>query len=299
MDRDVGAGLMPMPRRRSPAIEPVQRVIERIDRTAAEGVAPDVVQSGFPSLDREVGGGFRREDMVVLAGDVGSGKSSLALAMAVRAARAGSPVLFLSGEMTEERLTERAVALEARVAVDDLRNGRLTDEARAAVGAAALTLRGIPLAFRALLGHEFGEVEEAVAMVPAPQLVVVDALQHVAPPRPAVRAVDRVALASRALKAMALQRRVAVLALTDLPGLKAGRPDPRPVLDDLPGRTAVKQDADLVLGLYREEMYRPDSGVEGAAELLIRKNRNGPTGFVDLYFYAKWLRFEDMLDPEP
>jgi replicative DNA helicase len=108
-----------------------------------------------------------------------------------------------------------------------------------------------------------------------------------------------VALAARALKALALQRRVVVLALTDLPALEPGRPDPRPTLDDLPGRGALKQEADLVLGLYREEMYRPDSGVEGAAELFVRKNRNGPTGFVDLYFYAKWLRFEDMLDPEP
>ena len=57
--------------------------------------------------------------------------------------------------------------------------------------------------------------------------------------------------------------------------------------------------SDLVLAIYREEMYAPGSGVEGAAELLVRKNRNGPAGFVDLYFYSRWLRFEDMLDPEP
>jgi replicative DNA helicase len=55
----------------------------------------------------------------------------------------------------------------------------------------------------------------------------------------------------------------------------------------------------VVLGIYREEMYRPGQGVEGATELLLAKNRSGPTGFVDLYFYARWLRFEDMLDPEP
>ena len=60
----------------------------------------------------------------------------------------------------------------------------------------------------------------------------------------------------------------------------------------------MKQHADLVLGIYREEMYRPGGGMEGATELIIAKNRNGPTGFVDLYFYQRWLRFEDMLDPE-
>jgi replicative DNA helicase len=60
----------------------------------------------------------------------------------------------------------------------------------------------------------------------------------------------------------------------------------------------VKQHADLVLALYREEMYNPGGGVEGATELIVAKNRNGPTGFIDLYFYQRWLRFEDMLDPE-
>jgi replicative DNA helicase len=66
----------------------------------------------------------------------------------------------------------------------------------------------------------------------------------------------------------------------------------------LGGFGAVKQNADVVLMIYREEMYRPGQGVEGAAELIVGKNRNGPTGFVDLYFYPRWLRFVDMLDPD-
>ena len=89
----------------------------------------------------------------------------------------------------------------------------------------------------------------------------------------------------RALKALAVERNVAVLALAQLPAHRAGRPDPRPTLDDLGGLGAIKQNADLVLGIYREEMYRPGQGVEGATELIIAKNRNGPTGFVDLFFY--------------
>ena len=68
--------------------------------------------------------------------------------------------------------------------------------------------------------------------------------------------------------------------------------------NDLDARGAVKQHADVVLALYREEMYAPGTGVEGATELLVRKNRNGGTGYVDLYFYKQWLRFEDMLDPD-
>lgn len=61
---------------------------------------------------------------------------------------------------------------------------------------------------------------------------------------------------------------------------------------------AVKQHADVVLSIFREEMYRPGGGVEGATELIVAKNRNGPTGFVDLYFYRRWMRFEDLLDPD-
>ena len=92
-------------------------------------------------------------------------------------------------------------------------------------------------------------------------------------------------------------RYAAVLATAQLPRLRPGRPDPRPTLDDLGGLGAIKQNADLILAIYREEMYRPGQGVEGATELIVAKSRNGATGFVDLYFYPRWLRFEDMLDP--
>ena len=86
--------------------------------------------------------------------------------------------------------------------------------------------------------------------------------------------------------------------MAQLPGLDVGRTNPRPTLDDYGALGAVKQHADVVLSIYREEMYNPGGGVEGATELHADKNRNGPTGFVDLYFHAHWMRFEDMLDPD-
>jgi replicative DNA helicase len=135
-------------------------------------------------------------------------------------------------------------------------------------------------------------------MVPSRQLLVVDSLQLTAPPRPASRLEDRVALAVRDLKALAVERDLAVLVTSQLAHHRAARPDPRPTLDDLGGFGAIKQNADLILMIYREEMYRPGQGVEGATELIVAKNRNGPTGFVDLYFYPRWLRFVDMLDAD-
>jgi replicative DNA helicase len=276
----------------------LEALVARIDATAPGSAAPDTVASGFRSLDRLLGGGFRRQDLIVLGGDVGSGKSSLALAMAVRAGLAGVPALYLSGEMSPERLLERALALEGRASIDDLRQGRLGAEARAAVGAAAVRLRGAPLLLRPLLGANFEEISESLDQVPGRALLIVDSLQLAPSPRAATRLDERIALAVRALKALAVERNLAVLALAQLPRHRADRADPRPTLDDLGALGVIKQNADVVLGIYREEMYRPGHGVEGATELIVAKNRNGPTGFVDLFFYARWLRFEDMLDPE-
>jgi len=275
----------------------LQALVERIDGVPPGGIAPDTVTTGFPSLDRTLGGGFRREDLVVLCGDVGSGKSALALAIALRAARAGVPTLVLSGEMSPDRVLERALALEGRVSIDELRQGRLDAAARAAVGAAAVRLRDVPLLLRPLAGQRFEEVTASLDQVPGRSLLVVDSLQLTPAPRSAARVADRVALAVRALKALAVDRHLTVLALAQLPGLHRERHDPRPTLDDLGAFGAIKQSADLVLAIYREEMYRPAHGVEGATELIVAKNRNGPTGFVDLYFHARNLRFEDMLDP--
>jgi replicative DNA helicase len=276
----------------------LEKLVVGIDERMAGAGPADTVPTGFASLDRLLGGGPRRRDLVVLAGDVGSGKSALALGIAIRAASAGVPTMYFSGEMGPERVLERALALEAKVSIDDLRQGQLDDVSRAAVGAAAVHVRDAPLSVKPLFGVDFAELSDALDMVPPRQLLVVDSLQHTTPPRPAARLEERVAQAVRALKALAVARDLVVLVTAQLPQLRATRPDPRPTLDDLGGLGAIKQTADLILMVYREEMYRPAQGVEGATELILAKNRNGPTGFVDLYFYPRWLRFVDMLDAD-
>lgn len=272
-------------------------LMRRVDALPAGDVADDTVPTGFPSVDRMLGGGLRRRDLVVLGGDVGAGKSALALALALRTAGAGYPVVYFSGEMDEDRLFERALALEGRTSVDQLRAGNLAERTRAAVGAAAVKLRDLPFVAYPLTARQFDE-----ALDPAwghdPALVVVDYLQLVPPPSLRPTREEDAAAAARALKAAALQRRAACLVVAQLPALDPRRTDPRPTLDDYGTLGAVKQVADVVLSLYREEMYNPGGGVEGAAELIVSKNRNGPTGFVDLYFYRQWMRFEDMLDPD-
>ncbi len=276
----------------------VTNLIRQVDaRLEGRDACGDAVPTGFPSVDRLLGGGLRRRDLVVLGGDVGSGKSALALGFALRAAQAGHTVAFFSGEMDEDRLMERAVAIEGRARIDDMRRAELTDEARAALGAAALRLRDLPLH---IYTFSAGPLEDTLARAwpHQPALVVVDYLQLLSLPAGRRTQDEDLAAALRALKALALDRRVVCFAVAQLPEHAAQRPDPRPTLDDFGVLGAVKQHADVVLLIYREEMYHPGGGVEGATQLLVPKNRNGPTGFVDLYFYRQWLRFEDMLDPD-
>ncbi|HEY2825725.1 MAG TPA: DnaB-like helicase C-terminal domain-containing protein [Gemmatimonadales bacterium] len=275
----------------------LNNLIRQVDTQPRGDASPDTIPTGFQSLDKMLGGGLRRRDLVVLGGDIGSGKSALTLGFALRVAQAGHPVVYFSGEMDEDRLMERALAVEGRVPVDTLRAATLSDEARSQVGAAAVRLRDLPLAIYPLIGRDLDEVLEP-AWKHEPALVVFDYLQLTPSPQIRQSQDEDNAATLKALKALALERRVAVLAVAQLPDHSGDRPDPRPNLDDFGALGSVKQHADVVLGLYREEMYRPGGGVEGATELIIAKNRNGPTGFIDLYFYQRWMRFEDMLDPD-
>ena len=237
---------------------------------------------------------MRRGDLVVLGGDVGSGKSAFALAVALRVAQQRLRATFVSGEMSTERVLERVLAIEGRVRVDDLRQGVPNDVARASVGAAAVRMRdGLPRFELLPPGgvSELGELLEGSKL----DLVVVDSLQWLAP---GVRSADEETADSvRRLKSLAVEQQVALLVTSQLPNLGA-REDRRPHLDDFGALGAVKHHADVVLALFREDMYDRRREIEGATELLVRKNRNGTIGYVDLYFYAQWMRFEDMLDPD-
>jgi replicative DNA helicase len=281
---------------RSVDISPLSVLLSRVD-SISDGTPPrDTLASGFPSVDTLLGGGFRRGDLVVLGGDVSSGKSALALAFAIRGALRGMHVGFLTGEMRVERVLERIIAIEARARIDDLRLGTLDDVARAAAGGVALRLRDrLPVIEELLPGQGVSRVAAFLDEFPDVELLVVDSLsafgQGIQPTE------EELASAVRQLKALALDRAVAILTTAPLPQL-VPRADRRPTLDDFGALGAVKQLADVVLGLFRPDMYEPSRDIEGATELLIRKNRNGPTGYVDLYFYAQWMRFEDMLDPD-
>jgi replicative DNA helicase len=289
-----------MSTRRLPRRPSLEAVVKRVDAHPPGAVPHDTVPTGYPSVDRLLGGGLRRRDLVVLGGDVGAGKSALALGLSLRVAQQPLGVAFLSGEMDEERLMERALAIEGRVAVDELRSADLSEQMRAGIGAAAVRLRGLPLSLLPLTAPDLDGALSLLDRLGPLALVVFDYLQLVPPPADAASGVqdEEMATVLRRLKAFALERNVTILVVAQLPRFAPGRSNLRPQLDDFGHLGAVKQHADVVLGLFREEMYHPGYGVDGATELIVAKNRNGPTGFVDLYFYRRWMRFEDMVDPD-
>src|SRR5438094_1735829 len=291
---------MPSPARRFEKRPSLDNLVERVDAQRPGEITGDTIPTGFGSLDKLLGGGFRRRDLILLGGDIGSGKSALALGIALRVAQQSVGVAYLSGEMNEERLMERALAIEGRVAVDELRGAKLNDQTRAGIGGAAVRLRGLPLSTLPLAARDFETAAARLDPLRQLGLVVVDYLQLVPSPRGVARSTqdEDLALVLQRLKALALERQVALVVVSQLPRFDAKRPNARPALDDFGHLGAIKQHADVVLGIYREEMYNPGHGVDGATELIVLKNRNGPTGFVDLYFYRRWMRFEDMLDPD-
>jgi replicative DNA helicase len=256
----------------------------------------DTIATGFPSIDNALGGGMRRGDLVVLGGEVGVGKSALALATALRAAQAGTRVTFRSAEMDPARTAERALAIEARVRLDDMRRGTLDDDAKARLADAGARVDGQLPEIGTVDRDELRHIEDDRHRYSGVDLVIFDPLQSLASGARSLE--EDMAVAAQALKRLAVHGELCVLVTSHLPYLGRDRKDPRPQLDDFGGLGAVKQFADVVLGLYRHEMYDTAPDVDGATELIVLKNRNGARGYVDLYFYKQWMRFEDMLEPD-
>lgn len=273
-------------------ISPLTRLVARIDRTRGSE-DPDLIRSGFPSLDRAIGGGFRRGDLIVLGGDDGAGTSALALGIALRCAKRA---LLCTGEMHVERVYERALAIAARVSLDALRHGVVEDTDRTRVSAATVTLRDYAPVVERLTQRGIADVAGALDSLPDASLVIVDGLEALL--EHGQHRDEALAWTVLTLKRMALERHIALVVVSHLPMLDRQRTNRRPRLTDFGVHGAIGTHADVVLGLYREDMYDADLGVAGATELIVLKQREGPLGYADLYYFAKWLRFEDVLDPD-
>jgi len=274
-------------------ISPLTRVVSRVDRLRDGDADPAIIATGFPSIDRAIGGGIRRGDLIVMGGDDAVGCSALALAIALRVTQRA---LFLTSEMVPERAYERALAMSARVSLESLRLGVVSEDERVRLAAAAVSLRDRAPVIETLAPGGVPAVRRVAGTDPAPAVIFVDGLEallETGPTRHPSRD-EALAAAVLSLKQLALETDAAVVLLSHLPALDRTRHDRRPRLTDFGVCGAVATHADMVFGLYREELYDGDLGVAGATELRLLKHRDGALAYVDLFFYAQWLRFEDV-----
>jgi replicative DNA helicase len=216
------------------------------------------------------------------------------------------PVAFFSLEMSKEQLVQRLLTSEGRVDAQRLRKGKLHDEEFVRLGRAAGILSHAPIWIDdtpAMTLLEMRSKARRLKMENNIGMVVVDYLQLMQGPTNTESRQQEISYISRSLKALARELRIPVVALSQLsraPEQRTGE-NKRPQLSDLRESGAIEQDADLVMFIYRQEMYeqpgaldKDGNSLEGRAEIIVGKQRNGPTGFVNLYFNKTYTRFENL-----
>lgn len=275
--------------------------MERIEQRQRGGKGITGVPSGFSDLD-DMTSGFQPGDLIIVAARPSMGKTAFVLNAALHAAiEEQAFVAVFSLEMSKDALGERALASEARVDSQRIRKGMLRDDEFPMLARAAGILSGAQVWIDDTPGISLLEMRAKARRLKSETdgklgLICVDYLQLMVGSGQDENRQQEVSAISRGLKALAKELNVPVIALSQLSRQPEQRVDKRPQLSDLRESGAIEQDADLILFLYRQEMYdgvvdKDGNSIEGKAELIIGKQRNGPTGFVNLHFYKQYTRF--------
>jgi replicative DNA helicase len=255
------------------------------------------ISTGFKELDRMTAG-LQKSDLVIVAGRPSMGKTTLAMNIAESAAiKSGVPVAVFSMEMSALQLVMRLFSSLGQIEQGRLRTGNLDDLDWPKLTSAMTLLKKSNIF-----------IDEPPALSPADLrararrlrrehdigLIVIDYLQLMAVPDSRENRANEIAEISRSLKALAKELNVPVVALSQLNRSLEQRPNKRPVMADLRESGSIEQDADLILFIYRDEVYDKESAAKGTAEIIIGKHRNGETGMVKLAFQGPWLKFANL-----
>jgi len=283
----------------SPLRDLLGDTLDRIERLVERGEAITGVPTGYADLDSRLAG-LQKSNLVVVGARPAMGKTSFALGIVANAAvHAREPVLLFSLEMSHLELTQRILCSEARVDATRMRNGHLLESDWPKISEAIGRLGDAPIYIDDNPNVTVMDIRAKARRLKAREglgLVVVDYLQLMSGhgrSRAENRQVE-VSEISRGLKVLARELDIPVVALSQLSRNLEMRQDKRPVLADLRESGSIEQDADVVLFIYRDEIYNPESPDRGTAEIIVAKHRNGPTGKVDLAFVDHYTRFADM-----
>jgi len=253
--------------------------------------------SGFDEFD-DITTGFQPSELIVIAGRPGMGKTAFCMTVAQYiAVSKNTPVALFSLEMSKSQLVQRMLCSEARVDAHNLRKGRLAESDWPTLSMAAGRLASAPIFIDDTAGITCLEIKAKARRLKAQHnlgLVIIDYLQLITSSGRVENRQQEISEISRSLKGLARELNVPVIAVSQLSRAVEQRIERRPRLSDLRESGAIEQDADLVVFLYREEYYKPKTDRKGIAEVIISKQRNGPTGQIDLAFVKEYAKFENL-----
>lgn len=275
----------------------VSKAAERIDVLYHSDEAITGLPTGFNDLD-DMTSGLQNGDLIIVAGRPSMGKTALAMNITEHAIIKGTkPVLVFSMEMPGESLAMRMMSSLGHIDQHKVRTGKLGDEDWPRLTSAVSMLSEAPLFIDDTPSLSPAEIRARARRLARMHgqlgLIVIDYLQLMQVPGFREGRVAEITEISRSLKALAKELRVPVLALSQLNRSLEQRSDRRPVMSDLRESGAIEQDADVIVFIYRDEVYHEDSADKGIAEIIIAKQRNGPIGKVKLTFLGQYTRFEN------
>jgi len=279
----------------APIQDVIRRYYDRIEYLYAHQGEPLGVPTGYTDIDRLLGG-FQRSDFVIIAARPSVGKTSLCLSVARNAARHGQHVAIFSLEMSSEQIVQRLVSAETGIDTQRLRLGDLREDEWPLFVQATGKLADLPVYIDDTPSISALQLRTKARRLHAEHgldLVLVDYLQLMTGDVRSENRVQEVSYISRSLKALARELDLPVVAASQLSRAVEQRTDKRPVLADLRESGSLEQDADVVMFIYRDELYHPDTERQNIADIIVSKHRNGPTGVVQLFFRKRLAQFLD------
>jgi replicative DNA helicase len=273
--------------------------VEKIERLCQSDSALTGLSTGYYDFD-EATSGLQNADLIIVAGRPSMGKTTFAMNMVENAAMCykNKPVLVFSMEMPADSLAMRMLASLGRVEQTKIRSGKLDEDDWTRFGATVAQLSETKILIDDTPALSPTEVRSRARRVVREHgdiaLIVIDYLQLMSIKGASENRTNEISEISRSLKALAKELNVPVIALSQLNRELEKRPNKRPVMSDLRESGAIEQDADLIVFVYRDEVYYDDSPDKGVAEIIIGKQRNGPIGTVRLRFEGRYSRFDNL-----
>lgn len=275
----------------------LKTTLEHIEELSKLNSTITGVSTGYSDLD-EMTSGLQKGDLVIVAGRPSMGKTTFSMNIAeYAAAHKKLPTAVFSMEMPAEQLVLRLLSSMGRVDQHRVRTGKLTDEDWPRIATAVKIFADVPMFIDDSPALSPTEVRARARRLMREHgqlgLIVLDYLQLMQVSGSSENRTAEISEISRSLKSLAKELNVPVIALSQLNRSLEQRPNKRPVMSDLRESGAIEQDADIIMFVYRDEVYNPESPDKGTAEIIIAKQRNGPIGTVRLTFLGKYTRFEN------